>query len=433
MQSPPNPQPEPLYQRDRVTIGRVWGDTQPVRLNTNDLSRHLLILGQTGTGKSTLLANVLLQQIYQGEGVGLIDPHGDLCRQVLDQVPRSRSDDTIYIDAADETFAIAVDWFGRQIDPLKRPLVAQSIVGAMKGRWRDSWGPRMEFILHASLLALLECPNTSLLGLPRLLSDPRYRDWVIQQVSDPAVRHFFQNEMERWDKRQHAEFVSPIQNKVGQLFLSPHLRGLFGQATARLNLRNAMDRRQVLLVNLNKGSLGEENADLLGSMLLAMIEAAAMSRADVPENDRVRFTLVVDEFASVSTDRFARALSESRKYRLGLVLAGQFMDQLAPDVRSALIGNVGTMICLRVGTTDAELLARHVGGSNFRADALTELANHTAIVRRFAAVDDPFRIDLLPPIQTGLRHGDHHRDQSRKRFGTPRGQVEDRIRRWMAN
>lgn len=420
-----------LFDRGSVTLGRLWAERDPIRLDLDELSRHLLVLGQTGTGKSTLLANLLLQLIYQSEGVGLIDPHGDLCHAVLEQVPRWRSDDVIYLDAADEEFAIAIDWLGRHLPPQRRPLVAQSIVAAMKGRWRDSWGPRMEYILAASIAALLECQNTSLLGLPRLLSDERYRDWVVRQVTDPAVRQFFEQEMPRWDKRQHAEFVSPILNKVGQLFLSPLMRGLFGQARATVNLRRVLDRRQVLLVNLNKGRLGEENADLLGSMLLAMLESAALSRGDIPESSRVPFTLVVDEFANISTDRFARALSESRKYGLGLLLAGQFMDQLSPEVRSALIGNVGTMICLRVGATDAELLARHIGGSSYSPSNLTDQSNHTATVRALGRVDDPFRIDLLEPIRTGEANARHHHAQSCQRFGSPRAIVDERIERWM--
>ena len=417
-----------------VEIGtrQIWGGEQPAGLWRADRRQHAYVVGKTGTGKTTLLRNLILQDIEAGEGVGLIDPHGDLAEELLDFVPPWRTDDVIYFNpASDEDYPLAWNLF-QPVEPRARHLVASSIVGAMKSIWRDSWGPRMEYVLHGTLAALLECRNTSILGVQRMLTDAHYREWVLKQVRDPAVQAFWTREFAGWDKRFRAEVISPIQNKVGQFLMAAPLRNLLGQVASKFTPRFTMDNRRIFIANLSKGLLAEDKANLLGAILVSQFQTAAMGRANVPEDERVDFHLYIDEFHNFSTDAFASILSELRKYRLGLVLSHQHLEQLRPEIRHAIFGNVGSMIAFRVGEADAAVLSREFGGG-FDSSLFSNLSNGEVCAKllKNGRHSDSFLAKTHPP--TGRRYGGKYNliRRSRERYATPREVVEAKIHRWM--
>lgn len=415
-----------------VHIGQrhVWGGQQPFGLRRGDRRQHLYAIGKTGTGKTSLLRNLLLQDIAAGEGVGVIDPHGDLAHDLLDHVPRWRTDHVVYFNPADHDHPFGLNLL-RSVRPERRHLVASGVVGAFKSIWRDSWGPRLEYLLYASVAALLEVENATILGVPRLLSDDAYRERVVDRVRDPAVRAFWTTEFAGWDRRYRSEAAGPVQNKVGQLLMSPPVRNVFGQVSSRFDARFTMDRRRIFIANLSKGMLGEDKANLLGAILVTQFHLAAMSRADVAESERPDFFLSVDEFTSFSTDSFASTLAEARKYRLALALFHQQTGQMSDTVRDAVFGNVGNLIAFRVGEDDARLMARQFGNV-YPPAVFTSLANYEVCVRNLRDGDpaDPFLGKTLAPLDP--RHG--RRDaivrRSRERFATPRPVVEDKLRRW---
>lgn len=424
----PHATDEPL-----VYIGRraIWGGERLFGLGRLDRRQHLYLIGQTGTGKSTLLRNLILQDVYAGEGVTVIDPHGDLAEEVLDHVPRRRVDDVVYLNPADYDFPVALNLL-RPTASEDRHLVASGVVSCFKSIWRDSWGPRLEFVLYAAVAALLECRNISLLGVQRMLTDPRYRAWVVKQVADPAVRDFWAVEFEHYDRRFLSEVISPIQNKVGQLLMAPLVRNIFGQVKSKIDLRHVIDRRQILVANLAKGRIGPDKANLVGAVLVNELQQAAMSRASIPEHERVDHFAYVDEFHSFVTDSFAAVLSESRKYRLSLTVAHQFLAQAREEVRDAVFGNVGSVVSFRVGEKDAQTLARHIGG-DYPPHRLSRLRNHEVCCRLLDGGEqaEPFLGTTLPPLFDRQGRRDRIVRRSRQRFATPRATVEDRIDRWM--
>src|ERR1041385_222415 len=293
----------------------TWGtDEQPCGILRTDRRHHLYVLGKTGSGKTTLLRNLILQDIMDGEGVGVIDPHGDLAEDLLNHIPSARTDDLVYFNPADTEFPIGFNVF-HNVPKERRHLVASGLVNSFKSIWRDSWGPRLEFILYAATAALLDCPNTSLLGVQRMLVNQRYRNWVVKQVEDPIVRGFWLHEFARYDPKFLREAIAPIQNKVGQLLMAPIVRNILGQVRTKVDPRFMMDDGRLFIANLSKGKLGEEKSNLLGSILTTQFQLAALSRADVPENRRRDFFLHVDEFQNFTTDSFAGILAEARKYR----------------------------------------------------------------------------------------------------------------------
>lgn len=319
-----------------------------------------------------------------------------------------------------------------QVPEDRRHLVASGIVGAFRGIWGDSWGPRMEYILYAAVAAILDCENVSLLGVQRMLSDARYRGWVVRQVKDPVVRAYWEREFTSYDKKFVQEAVAPIQNKVGQLLMSPAVRNILGQVKGRIDARFMMDRGRIFIASLPKGKLGADKANLLGALLVTQFQLAAMARADVAEGQRRDFFLYVDEFHSFVSDSFASILSEARKYRLCLTLAHQYGKQLRPEIRDAVNGNVGSMVSFRVGQEDAYTLEQSFGGT-YAADHFASLSNGEIYAKLLTRGQDgtPFLGRTSPP--GGIRHG--RRDQiirrSRERYSRPRGEVMRKIERWM--
>jgi hypothetical protein len=412
----------------------VWGGKQQVGLHHADRRHHLYTIGKTGVGKTTLIRNMALADIRAGHGVGVIDPHGDLAEDLLDYIPRNRIDDVIYFNPADRDYPIGLNLFRDSLPRRPKHLVASGIVGIFKSIWKDSWGPRLEYILYAAAAALLECPNVSLLGIQRILVDPRYRARIVKQIKDPVVRSFWLNEFENYDKKFLQEAIAPIQNKVGQLLMAPPIRNVLGQVGSKINPRSIMDDRKIFIANLSKGKLGEDKSRLLGAVLVTEFQLAAMSRASVPEHERVDFYLTIDECHNFMTDTFASILSESRKMRLCLTLSHQYTGQLHDEIRDAVFGNVGTMISFRVGESDAEVLSRAFD-QVYPARRFTELSNYEAIVKGLEHGEqrEPFFTKTFAPI--GRRYGRRKTiiEQSRIKYANRRVDVEDKIARWMEN
>jgi len=318
---------------------------------------HMYIIGKTGTGKSTLIENMVISDIKAGNGIALIDPHGDLAEDVLNYVPKSRIDDVIYFNPADYEYPIAfnpLECVARQY----HHLVASGLISVFKKVWSEFWGPRLEHILRHSILTLLERPGSTLLDIPRLLTDKKFRKEVLRHVTHQQVREFWLLEFDSYSAWIRSQAISPILNKVGQFLTSLPLRNIVGQKKNTFRLRKVMDEGKILVVNLAKGKIGEDNCSLLGAMLVTRIQLAALSRADQPENKRRSFYLYVDEMHNFLTLSFADILSEARKYGLNLVLSHQYIEQLDEKIRAAIFGNVGTIISFRVGVDDARFLAR---------------------------------------------------------------------------
>ncbi len=414
-----------------IGVRELWGQELPFALSHNDRRHHLYTIGKSGAGKTTLLRNLILQDIKAGHGVAVIDPHGDLANDILDHIPRNRIEDVAYFNPADMEHPVGFNLLG-SAPPDERHLVASGVVGVFKTIWPDFWGPRLEYILYAAVAALLDCENVTLLGVQRMLSDDRYRAWVVKQIKDPMVRSFWVNEFENYDKKFLHEAIAPIQNKVGQLLMSPHVRNILGQVRSRINARFMMDNGRIFIADVSKGKLGADKSNLIGAMLVTQFQLAAMSRADMPEAERRDFFLYVDEFQSFASDSFISILSEARKYRLCLTLSHQYVDQLRPEIRDAVFGNVGSIVTFRVGHRDAKVLEQAFG-ETYRANQLTSLGNHEVCAKLLADGQDcePFLGKTLPPI--GERHGRRENiiRRSREKYATARQMIEDRIRRWL--
>jgi hypothetical protein len=409
----------------------IWGQDLPFTLSPADKRHHLYVIGKSGTGKTTLLRNLILQDIEAGRGVGVIDPHGDLAEEILDYIPGARARDVAYFDPADIEHPIEFNLLSK-VPRDKRALVASGIVGAFRGVWPDFWGPRLEYILYATVAALLECENVSLMGIPRMLSDEQYRRSIVKQVKNPMVRSFWTNEFARYNKTFLQEAVAPIQNKVGQLLMAPELRNIFGQVRSSIDARWIMDQGKIFIGNLSKGKIGDDKTNLLGALWVTQFQLAAMSRANIPESERRDFSLYVDEFHSFISDSFTSILSEARKYRLGLTLSHQYLSQLKPGILDAVIGNVGSIVSFRIGHKDAEILESSFGRA-FSASQFTSLDNGQVCAKLLSDGRDiePFIGRTLAPY--GTRHGRKEKiiTRSRQRFANRREIVERRHHQWL--
>jgi hypothetical protein len=403
----------------------------PFGLSPADRRQHLYIIGKSGTGKTTLLRNLIIQDIYAGRAVGVIDPHGDLAEEILAHMPSHRAEDVVYFDPSDSEYCISFNPIFN-VPPDKRHLVCSGIVAAFRDLFPAFWGPRMEYIFSAAVAAVLECQNVSLLSVQRMLSDAAYRNWIVKQVKDPMVRSFWEDEFENYDKKFLSEAVAPIQNKLGQVLLSPHLRNIFGQVKGRIDARFMMDNGRIFIANLSKGKLGADKSNLVGALLVSHFQIAAMSRADLPEDARHDFNLYIDEFHSFGSDSFAAILSEARKYRLSLTLAHQYLSQVSPRVLDAIIGNVGSVVAFRVGHHDAETLQKALGGG-FRAEDFTSLNNREVYAKLLAYGKDipPFQGVVPPPLGTRFCRGSTIVRRSRERYSRLRVSVEAKISKWL--
>ena len=323
-----------------------------------DRGRHVYILGQTGTGKSGALELLTLSDIYYDQGFAVIDPHGDYAQHVLSFIPQHRLDDVVYFNPADTSYPIGFNPL-EITDPSLKGQVSSELVGVLKRLFAESWGPRLEYILRYSLLALLDYPNSTMLDVTRLLTDKKFRAHVITYIDDPVVKNFWVTEFASWNDKFAAEAVAPVLNKVGAFVANPMIRNIIGQPKSTFNIRKIMDEGKILVVNLSRGLMGEDNAGILGAMMVTKIQLAAMGRADMPLDERRPFYLYVDEFQNFATDSFATILSEARKYALNLTVANQYISQMSEPVRDAVFGNVGTIICFRISPDDAPFLQKY--------------------------------------------------------------------------
>jgi len=365
-------------------------------IKQDDRRRHIYAVGKSGTGKSTMIANMAIDDLKKRHGLAVIDPHGDLSEILLDYIPSHRINDICYLNPADKEHPFSINVLEVD-DPAQAELVASGIVSIFYKLYAHSWGPRMEYILRNTLLTLAQTPNTTLVDVPRILSNKNFRDKVMEQLQDQVLKDFWINEFNKMPDRLREEAINPILNKVGQFVTSPLIRGLIGQPKSTVNLEKIMNEGKVIILNLSQGRLGEDNAALLGAMLITKIQLAAMNRVNIPEEKRRDFYLYVDEFQNFATRAFIKILSEARKYRLNLCLANQYMAQIDEDVQKAILGNAATLISFLVGAEDAHILEREFGGIYTEKD-LVGLSNFQVVTK--LAVDNltsrPFFAYTLP-------------------------------------
>ncbi|MBX9906634.1 type IV secretion system DNA-binding domain-containing protein [Patescibacteria group bacterium] len=410
------------------------GQNLPFGIKAKDRTRHIYVIGKTGMGKSTMLENMAVQDMQNGEGMAFLDPHGATAEKILEYVPEDRIKDVLYFAPFDMENPISFNVM-EDVGPDKRHLVVSGLMSTFKKIWVDAWSGRMEYILSNTLLALLEYPDATLLGVNRMLSDKAYRDAVVANVKDPSVKSFWVDEFAKYNERYMQEAGDAIKNKIGQFTMNPLIRNIIGQPKSSFDVRQMMEDRKILIINLSKGLVGETNANLLGSMFITRIYLAAMSRADMPAAVMAKapnFYLYVDEFQSFANDTFANILSEARKYKLNLTIAHQYIEQMEEDVRNAVFGNVGTTISFRVGPFDAEVLET-VFAPQFTAMDLVNLG--FAQIYLTLMIDGigsrPFSAVTLPPIpKAGVSHVDQVISASRARFSCSRKEVEDTINKW---
>lgn len=365
-------------------------------LKKDDRRKHLYIMGKTGTGKSTLIANMAINDMKNGEGVAVIDPHGDLCDILLDFIPAPRINDVAYLDPSDLAYPFHLNPLEMK-NPVYRELIASGIVSIFYKLYHYSWGPRLEYILRNTILTLLHIPDSTLLQVPELLTNDRYREKVLEKLDDRVLKNFWLNEFAKMSPQMRTEATSPILNKVGQFLSSQTIRNIVGSPTSTIDLEEMMNEGKIVIVNLSQGKLGEDASALLGAMIITKMQLAAMNRVYVGEEERRDFYLFVDEFQNFATQSFIKILSEARKYRLNLTLANQYIGQIDEDVQKAIFGNAGSMVTFSVGATDARLLSREfgekyeeselVGLGNFQIVLKLSIDNHTS--NPFSAVTLP--------------------------------------------
>lgn len=401
-------------------------------IKTDDRRRHMYLIGKTGMGKSTILENMIVDDIRAGHGVAVVDPHGDLAEKIIEYIPSERINDVVYFNPSDINFPIAFNVV-EQVEPHLRHLVASGLIGVFQKLWADSWGPRLEYILRNAILAILDFPGSTLLGVVRMLSDKNYRKKVVANIKDPVVKAFWEKEFSGYADKFASEAVSPIQNKVGQFLSSSLMRNIIGQVKSAIDIRDIMDNGKILIMNLSKGRIGEDNSALLGAMMITKIQLAAMSRVDVPEKERRDFYLYIDEFQNFSTDSFANILSEARKYRLNLILAHQYIEQLSEKVKPAVFGNVGTMVVFRVGAADAEELVKEFTPT-FEEEDLVNLPKYEMYLKLMidGIASSPFSARGLPPLTKEEQTGNTEKvvNYSREKYASEKNEVEEKIMRW---
>lgn len=385
---------------------------------------HMYLIGKTGAGKSTLIENMVISDIRDGNGLALIDPHGDLAENILHFIPENRIKDVIYFNPADLEYPVAFNPL-EKVHPDYHHLVASGLISVFKKVWSEFWGPRLEHILRNTILTLLDCPNTTLLDIPKLLTIQEMRRRALKYITNRQVRNFWVNEFEKYSPRFQSEAAAPILNKIGQFLTSVPLRNIVGQKENTFDIRKVMDEGKILIVNLSKGKIGEDNCSLLGAMIVAKIQLAALSRADIPANGRRGFYLYVDEVQNFMTLSFADILSESRKYALHLTLANQYIEQLDERIRAAIFGNVGTIISFRVGATDAKYLAREFYPV-FNETDMVNLPNYHIYLKLMidGVTSRPFSAVTIPPPDRGVSYKKEVIDLSRIKYGRLRKEVE---------
>jgi hypothetical protein len=428
--------------RDINYIGLVEFDnlTRPFGLMADDRRRHTYIVGKSGMGKSTLLENMVLQDIYNGKGVAFIDPLGDSATNIVNLIPAHRIQDVIYFNPSDLHYPIGLNMLEYKEGDNKF-LVASNLMSIMQRIWAGAWSARMEYIMNNTVLALLDTPGSTLLGVLKVFIDKGFRKEVANRCENFIVKTFWIEEFPNLGKEYQSQAIAAIQNKIGQFFSNDLVRNILGQPTSSIDFRKMMDEGKIFIANLSKGTLGEDNSSLLGAMLITKLQLAAMSRSDIPENERKDFYLYIDEFQNVMTGSFETILSEARKYRLNLIFANQYLSQLitvagegiTTDLTKSIFGNVGTIICFQVSNEDAKVLAGEMLPESKEDEAtkyFIKLNRGQVVVKIFVSGEnvDAFSASTLPLIfkDTG---GSMEQvvANSRAQFSKPREEVENLI------
>lgn len=406
------------------------GESRKFGIKTDDRRRHVYVIGKTGMGKTTLLENFVMSDIYAGHGLAYIDPHGDTADKILDFIPPWRINDVVYFNPSDMDFPVGFNILEIANENQKH-LVASGLMGVFKKIWPDVWSARMEYILLNCVLALLDTPGSTLLGISRILADKDFRKKIVENVKDPVVKGFWVNEFAKYTDKFASEAIAPVQNKVGQFLSNTIIRNIVAQTKSTINVREIMDSRKIFIVNLSKGLVGEDSSKLLGGMLITRLQLAAMERVDMPEKDRQDFYLYVDEFQNFATESFANILSEARKYRLALITAHQYIEQLEEEVAAAVFGNVGTIIAFRVGANDAEHLAKEFAPV-FVEEDIINLAKYEVYLKLMidGVASSPFSAKTLSPIAKRTESRDKVIKSSRDRYALTRADIEQKVNTW---
>ncbi|MBI4155989.1 MAG: type IV secretion system DNA-binding domain-containing protein [Candidatus Zambryskibacteria bacterium] len=403
-------------------------------IKAKDRLKHMYVIGKTGMGKSTLLENMAIQDIQNGNGIAFIDPHGGSAEKLLDYIPENRIKDVLYFAPFDLDYPVSFNIM-EDVGANKRHLVVAGLMATFEKIWADAWSARMAYILQNTLLALLEYPGATLLGVNRMYTDKDFRKSVVDNITDVTVKSFWVDEYTKYTDRYTQEATPAIQNKIGQFASNPLIRNIIGQSKSTFDLRKIMDEKKILIMNLSKGLVGEGNAKLLGSMLITKIYLAAMSRADLHESELAKspnFYFYVDEFQSFANKSFADILSEARKYRLNLTIAHQYIEQMEEEVRDAVFGNVGTLITFRVGAFDAEVLEKEFAPT-FTAEDLVNLGFAQIYLKLMidGVSSPPFSATTLPSIdRPKINFKNDVIKSSREQFSHTREIVEKNILDW---
>lgn len=435
--------PSTLPTKDCTYIGETLFRSQKVKFgiaNTDDRLRHMYLIGKSGTGKSTLFETMISQDIQNGFGVGVLDPHGETIDKILEYIPDNRIDDVIYFDPSDTEMPIGLNLLEMD-DPSQKNLMASGLVAAIKQHFDYSWGPRLEYLLNYAILTLLEVPGTSMLGITRLLEDDNYRKYILHFVKDPIILRFWDKEFRdmKGNQKLVTEAVAPIQNKVNRFLASSTIRNILGQRRSTLNIWDAMNSGKILLLNLSKGKIGSDNSNLLGALIVSRIQFYALQRAQIPYEKRNPFYLYVDEFQNFATGSFEEILSESRKYKLGLYLTHQFTGQLPEPLLKAVYGNVGTIASFALGAEDAKTLGFEFAPYFDQNDIISLERFHIYIKLMIDGMTSlPFSAKILLPWleDFNVAYKTPNREKviqtSRQKYGVPREYVEDKISKWVA-
>lgn len=404
----------------------------PFGIKKLDRRRHMYLLGKTGTGKSTLLKNMIIGDILDGNGLAVLDPHGDLVEEILDIIPEHRIKDVVYLDPSDIEYPIGLNMLDIKPDETK-DLLADGIVNVFKKFFGDSWGPRLEYLLNYSILTLLHCQNVSLLAVLRILSDKNYRKFLLKQVKDPFILKFWEDEFTQLSNNQRllAEAIAPIQNKVGRFLGPTMIRNMIGQIKSSIDLQDIMNSGKIFLVNLSQGKIGEENSSLLGAMIVTRLYSNAMQRAKIPENQRKDFYLYVDEFQNFATESFVKILSEARKYGLNLIVTHQYVDQIDQRIQDAIFGNIGTLMNYVVGQKDAQRLEKEYA-PHLTSEDLVNLDRFRLALKLTidGAQSPPFTAIGLKPTYREVKLKDKIKNFCREKYAKPREVVEQKLNKW---
>lgn len=410
------------YRGDKI---RFW-------IREEDKFRHMYIVGKTWTGKSTFINNMIISDMRAGNGLCLLDPHWELVDDLLEYIPSNRINDVILFDVGDAEYPIGFNLLQADNEDEKNR-IASGVVSTFQKLFDNSWGPRLEYILRNVVLSIIDYPNATLMHILRVLTDKEFREEVISHIKDSVLLKFWNNEFNKWQDRQREEAVWPITNKVGQFLSSRLVRNIFGQPRTKLSIRKAMDEGKIILVNLSKGKIWEDNANMIGSLLVTKIQIDAMGRADTAKHLRKPFYLYIDEFQNFATKSFATILSEARKYKLSLIVANQYTSQLDEAIKDAIFGNVGTIFSFTLGYDDAAVMT-----SQFKevvsTNDLISLPKFTAYTRLMVdgISSDPFSMKTLPPfaLEGDIEHIEKIRKQSRQRYAMERTQLESLMNAW---